>query len=1012
MGNNVLKAATKAALAVGGAGVLIGSGSALAQSPQPTHASNKRTKLSQIVVTGSHIPRTSIATAQPVITIDRQEINNTGFTTVGELLQNMSSAGSALNVQYNNGGNGAELVNLHDLGANRVLVLVNGQRWIPTLSGAVDLTTIPLSVVDRIEVLLDGASAVYGSEAIAGVINIITKRDYNGAQAHGYYGAYDGHGDGGGWDGKTQKYSFTVGTSNERSGVLLSGGYYQQQAIWAGQRTISKEPRVGFGNQNGSAGTPGGRFLIMNTAGSNVASCTPSVARCDLSGPDANNPSGYHQWTNADRYNFAPANYLRTPQERWDIFSQGHYDLTDNVTFTFTTTYQRRNSSQVLAPNPWFFGLFSGKEANGLKIGMAKNAPGNPFGADLVPYRPTSSGFATWCNRFGSPTCSSNYDVLLLYGRRPVEVGNRDFSENNQTFYFNGGFNGYWQMLNNQWTWNANYIYSQVLDTRVKQGWANTARLQQALSYNCANEPGCVPLNLFGGAGTITPAMGNYVMFTAHRVIKEVLRDYNATVAGQLMNGWYAGPWGVAAGYEYEAYDGFDQPDALVSEGNTIGNVTQPTNGRENTNAEFVELHLPLAKHMAFAKELGIDVAERWSQFHWNGIGNVLNATTQTVGTGTAAAYAHSATPRVTLKWRPVADFLVRGTWAQGFRIPSLSELFFGASDNHPAVVDPCAVAASQLPAGCNGVVHVQPNPQIRTTVGGNAYLHPEKATTRTAGFVYSPTFLPNFDFSADYYKTEVVRIIQSAGAQYYLDDCYVAQNPTSCQHIVVTGGAITNIINLLNNGGSRKVEGWDLAADYRFPVTPIGQFSVRATANFMQSDVYCSINGQCTEEAGSAGPSSETGSRFGQPKHRYNVALDWNYGAWSAVYRIRIIGPMWEDCTQSELNTRGRGGGAEGVTATSPRTFGWCSKIVSYTYDSQGTPFSVKQGINQLGTTVYSDVQCSYTVRPWNATFTLGVNNLFDKQPPISRSTFANSYLPMYDTPGRFVYARVAVHF
>ena len=338
-----------------------------------------------------------------------------------------------------------------------------------------------------------------------------------------------------------------------------------------------------------------------------------------------------------DHFNYAPANYLLQPTERWYTFAQGHYDITDNITFNFTTTYQKRASQAILAPSPWFLGFFFGgssTQQNGQFIGVGKNAPGNPFGVDLVPYYPSSAGFSTWCQKYGSSTCSSQFDVLGLLGRRPVETGNRVFQNQVATFYFNGGFTGYWQMFGNQWQWNTGYIYSQRLNTAVTTGFTNTSRLQDALSNNCgtASDPSCVPLNIFGGAqsatGDISPAAVNYITFTAHRVNSIVMRDYNANIGGNFWNSWYAGPWGVAAGYEYEELNGYNQPDALTSLGNTTGSVIQPTAGRENTNAEFVELSVPFANNVFLAKQLGIDVAERWSQFKWSGIGTSFNPNT------------------------------------------------------------------------------------------------------------------------------------------------------------------------------------------------------------------------------------------------------------------------------------------------------------------------------------------------------------------------------------------------
>ena len=278
--DTLLKQAVRGALAVGAAGSMVGAGVALAQTAPPAGTAAGTTRLSNITVTGSHIPQTAIATSQPVISISRQQIDSTGYTNVGQLLTNLSSAGSSLTLNINNGNtSGLQTINLHDLGSQRVLVLVNGQRWIPTTGGNVDLTTIPLSVVDHVDVLLDGASAIYGSEAIAGVVNIITVKNYNGAEAHAYMGMFDGHADGGGWDGKTQKYSFTVGTSGDRAGILLSAGYYNTSPIWAGQRTISREPWIDFGTQLGSSGTPGGRssFVTLSVPGATRAPRLPAV---------------------------------------------------------------------------------------------------------------------------------------------------------------------------------------------------------------------------------------------------------------------------------------------------------------------------------------------------------------------------------------------------------------------------------------------------------------------------------------------------------------------------------------------------------------------------------------------------------------------------------------------------------------------------------------------------------------------------------------------------------------
>ncbi len=1001
--DTLLRQAVRGALALGAAGTLAGAGMALAQTPAAAGGTAAQaTKLSKIIVVGSRIPRTSIATSQPVITINRQQIQATGFTTVGQLLQNMTSAGASLNVNFNNGGNGAQTINLHNLGSSRTLVLVNGHRWPTALAGYVDLTTIPTSAVQRVEVLLDGASAVYGSDAISGVINIITVKNYNGAEANAYFGLYDAHGDGGGWDGKTQRYSFTVGTSNDRSAVLLSAGYYKSNPVWAGQRTISFYPLIGFGNTLGSSGTPGGRFLVVNWATgnpySNIPGCGPTgyfgYPGCNVAGPLTGPNANSHPFTNADRYNYAPANYFKTPQERWYTYTQGHYDLTSNITFDFTTMYQRRNSAQILAPNPWFFGLFGGTQANGINIGISAANPYNPFGTDLVPYYSSSPGWASWCKTYGSNngSCTANAASLTLLGRRPLEAGNRVFSQNQNTLYINSGFTGYFQLFGNQWTWDTHYGYSQVLNTTITQGLANTLNIQEALGPNCSNIPGCVPLNLFGGdingQGTITPAMLKWVMFTAHAVTKQVMRNYTGNLAGNFFNGWYAGPWGLAAGYEYLEFDGFNQPDALVSEGNTVGNVTQPTAGRQNSNAQYVELSVPLAQDLPFAKSVSLDIANRWSQFKWDG-------STGPFQPGVSDG-AHASTGRVGIKWQPINTLLLRGTWSQGFRVPSLSDLFFGQSDSYPDLTDPC-VANPTLP-NCPANA-VQPNNQIRITVGGNPYLTPEKAISRQVGFVWSPDFVPGLDVSADYYKVELTNAVGTIGAQTIINGCYNSNLQNYCALITRSGGAITNVLNTNVNTGSLQVNGWDLNLRYLLPATSFGQFRVNLTANFLKMLKSCNVvsttsglQGQCAEFAGSA-----TGGFTPYPKRRFNLGVDWSYGNWAAAWNVYLIGKTYEVCANSTAVSVGG----------SPLTAGWCSDPTAVAAGST-TP----TGLNEIGTTIYHDVQVSYTEPAWNTTFTFGIQNLLNKEPPIAMTAFANSTLPIYRIPGRFVYARVGVKF
>jgi len=406
-----------------------------------------------------------------------------------------------------------------------------------------------------------------------------------------------------------------------------------------------------------------------------------------------------------------------------------------------------------------------------------------------------------------------------------------------------------------------------------------------------------------------------------------------------------------------------------------------------------------------------LDLANRWSQCKWDGTGNVINENSSppSISTGEATGRAHASTARATIKWQPIQQVLVRGTWSQGFRTPSISELFSGSATGFPTVNDPCVNPVAPLaslpsryacPANAS-----QPDAQIATTGGGNAHLSPEKALTRSAGIVYSPRWAPGLDVSADYYKIEVDDIIGSLGPQYYLNACYYGADTSACGHIVRPGNAINKIFALTTNSGSFKTNGWDVNLRYRFPTTPVGNFTFRMQATFVKEAVSCSAatkvssNGTFLPNCVDAAGSIDSPNRI--PKHRYNISLNWSRGPWSAFWKMDVIGPMYETCSNSSLHS------VYGVSYTNSSN--WCSQPnkVSAAY------YGKSVGLHRLGTTIYHDIQGSYTVNAWNTTFSVGINNVFNKLPPVSYTAFANSYSPyFYRTPGRFVYGRISVRF
>lgn len=961
-------------------------------SSKPTSKQSRATELSKMIVTGSHIPRTNVATSQPVITITRQQIETTGFTSVGQILQNLPQMGLSQNPLVNTQAEnfGVDNLNLENLGPNRTLVLVNGHRWLPTLNGLVDVSSIPAAVVQRIEILLNGASAIYGSDAISGVVNIITTKNFRGTQINTYEGIYDARNDGGGWDGKTQDYNFTLGTGDSHGSIMLSVGYRERDPIWAGNRTITTDSGLtGVGKPASYAfilgpTAPGGFFQLTGPTNPNGVPCfAPLACTGPLFGPNAN-PAIYNPASNVNPQLFR---YLTIPSERWHGYVQGHYDLTDNVTYNTTFLYQHNTVQQVTPPTPLRLGAAGNWFANGLPIGVSATNPYNPFGTDLIPTFSTSSPIYTaWCARYGSAPgggCLSNSDLLLLSEILPFRLGYRTQTNYSNSWYFRNGLNGFFQLAGNQWDWDVSYGFSRISLDSVFSNSQNTVSIQQALGplSLCNTTPGCVPLNIFGGQTGITTAMKQFVNAIANNRDGLTQRDYEAGLAGNFWNQWYAGSWGAAAGYEHLEQDGFFTSAPSVAKGNYTWNTITSMSGRINSNAQYAELNIPLASNLPGAKNLSLNLANRWTQFHLTDPSN--------------SSYTHASTGRIAFIYQPIESLLVRGSWSQNFRVPSLLTLFGGQQQALQNPKDPC-ISPSGTPPYPNC-----PNPSptgayglINVAEGSNPHLNPERGTSRQLGVVWSPRFVSGLDITADYYKTEVIGAVGSFGPETILDGCYVSGIQNFCNLVSRnSGGQITDILNIALNTGSLKTNGWNFSIRYLLPSFSFGQMTLRLAANFVKEFVSCNevatassgLTSRCIDYAGTGADTTP----YSVPKKRINFSINWNRGLWGATWNMEMIGRMYEQCAQATVV----------LVTSAPYT--WCSN-----YNS------VNGGVNEEGTTVYHDVQVRYTYAPWKTTFTLGVNNLFDKQPPVSMTSDRNNFLPYYRVPGQFIYGQISVSF
>jgi iron complex outermembrane receptor protein len=921
-------------------------------------------ELGKVQVTGSRIRQSQIEGIEATQTITREDIDRSGLTSVGDILQQLTQSGSALNTRFNSSGNfgfpsngggigaGATQVDMRHLDPGRVLVLVDGIRWVAGSSGsgvsnAVDMNTIPVGIIERIDILKDGASSIYGADAIAGVVNIITKTSMQGVEARVYAGAFDEG------DGETGSIDLTFGNQTDKMDMIFNVGYTDQKEVSAADRFLSQFPVPFTGVTRGSSGTPQGRFLLNDGFGNEI-DCTLNNG---VTGPinyDPSNPcSGddYHPFTNNDRFNFAPYNLYVTPSKRANIFGQVRVELTEDISWYVKGVYNNRKSTNQAAPEPIFIGPFAEAGAIADNIIIDSTNPYNPFGVDVF-----SDGFG-------------------FIGRRPLEAGPRIFNQDVDTSYFATGLEGSFTAADRNWYWDVGGVYGKNQASQRKTGALNIARIATALGPVdvCNNTPGCVPLNIFGGqgdgSGTITPEMLNYISFIQSDNSEQELTDFTANISGDLVE-LPAGPLSVAVGYEYRKKSGFFQPDPIVVAGESNGVPASPTSGEFSVDEFYAEFLIPILADRPYAELFDVSVAFRSSDY-------------STSGSDTTSKFG--------FKYMPTENLMFRGTFAEGLRAPSIGELFGTQARFDATLNDPCNFGGGGLP-GCAGVPddYEQINTQISTITGGNPNLSPEEAETLTLGLVYSPSWADDtswsssLDFEVTYYDIEVEGAIQAVDAQFILDTCAVNPSSVLCDAFSRDNfGNIQNFSTQLTNIGSIETSGVDFNVNWTSPQYDWG--FLQATWNNSFVNEYTEFNPTNDLSAFPSGfePRDLDGietNDSGIPDWNSNLYTTVNFRDWKFIWGMRHINSLTETCA---------------------------SFLVG-----QGLCTDEAAGTNNLGSTTYHDLQIIFP--EWNnVQLELGVNNLLDKQPPTCFSCSLNGYDPStYDGEGQFGYVRATVEF
>lgn len=913
----------------------------------------------EMVVTGSRLPRKELTTAAPVTVIGREQLEATGRATIGEILQNLPEQSNATNTQVNNGGSGATRVNLRGLGTQRTLVLVNGRRHVAGGTGAdasVDLNAIPLSAIQRIEILKDGGSAIYGSDAIAGVVNIILRKDFSGTELRAFSGLSSRG------DGLLYDLGMTTGQISERGHILFSASYYTQKEVWAGARTFSAfEEEYDWASRRlytrGSSAIPEGLLFtrgdtsaVGNSLWGSMRSQYPNATSFILDGGEWRpfNSTGV-QAAGGDLYNYQPDNYLVTPQQRAQVFATGGLKVGDNARAYFEASYTNRQSSQKLAPEP----LFTASEG----VIVSANNVYNPFGRDFVDMR-----------------------------RRLVEFGTRDYEQDIDTFRLVTGLEGTLSSdfgLLRGWKWDTSLNYGRTQGVDTKQGLLRLSRLQAALGESfidpatgearCGTpeQPieGCVPLNLFGGPGTITPEMKNYLSYrgTARGVNQQTVLQANA--AGELFRLSPLGrAAGLAVGYEHRRERGADIPDPLTASGDTTGNKRTATEGGFYTNEGYLELSVPVLSSTT-EDGSGRDVLEL---------------------TGAARTFAYNTfgsglTYKFGSRLSIVPDVTLRATYSTAFRGPSINQMYLGKTDGFPSVKDPCSkrTQGSQVDEICDaqGVPDdlVDDRTQQRAILGGNSDLKPETAKILTMGLVVEPRFLKDFSATLDYYNIGVDKAITNVTSNVILSNCYPTETgvmPQYCERITRdSDGFIQKIDDPQTNVGGDQMSGVDLSLRYQ-PHTPYGRFGFSADVAYLH-DFTRTFAGNRVVRARNTYDLSEVHVDW-----KGNLGVSWALDRLSASTNARWINGF-KECQGNSCQVTD-------PAAPAPRS----RQVESYY-------------------TLDANVAYNLETTAGNSTVQVGVNNLLDRAPATVFNGFlANSNPQTYDYMGRYFYMRLTHSF
>ncbi len=878
--------------------------------------------LDSVVVTRSRLRRVDTETANPVVTVGQQQIAATGKATVGDLLQELPSiAGNATNPYTNNGGGtGASAISLRGLGDKRTLVLVNGIRLAYN-----DVNAIPSSMIGRIEVLSDGASAVYGircdrwrgqfhpalalrRRAVQQRLRHQQRRRWQPPQLH-----LDRRQDLGARQPDRRpvvsQYRCRIG-----SGARLLQGRARADQWSTGEAGLLATP-TGFND-----GSDQSQLLAQSNGCGRVTLNSGVSGRAGLGDFHCDNAA-------ADSYNYQPFNLLQTPQKRTNAFLLGTYRFSDSVEGYVNTWFSKTESASIIAPIPIF--------SNGDSILVSAQSDYNPFGVNVGTDR----------------TTGTSYNDL---NTRANVLGNRRYQYNTYNFQISPGLRG--RFGDSSWQWDATFNYGKVKQKSINNGFLDYAAFNQAIgpsfldsggTVKCGSAgaaiAGCTPLNFFNlnDSANLATLQGMVVnpIVTSVYTVKQFESNAKCTLFALP-----AGEASLAAGISYrkERYSTASDPLWTGDENGLCGAIefcSSSLSGSFDVKEAYAEALFPLLKYLPGINALNITVGTRFSDY--SSVGSKTNS-------------------KLSLKYRPIENLLLRGTVSQVFRASNISELYTGVSGDSATVNDPCngytggnTVACANVPTDGS---YQQSDGQVSGKASGAAVagyqLKPETGKSYDVGFVHDPQWVDGLSLSADWWRIDLEDTITTVSAQTVLNQCFANSASAFCALIHRNGnGTINYIAEPTVNLGKLWAKGIDFNLTYRLPATAWGNVTAGLNGTYLtRYDVLPDTTDPSSVTIHNVGRYTQAYGNF--PRWRALGTVSCALDDWSATWRIRYVGHT---------------------------AIGNSDPDQSLSADS-----SEPTVVRNIGAYVYNNLQLCYNVEPWHTRLEVGVDNIANKQPPL----------------------------